>query len=156
MMAKLPRVKGVYVSYNEEQGLLDEIILNSKSQFILWLDASSFNMNRFSNLGKNGIPFYIRIKGEERYYKAKLIKVTPSSNLSQNYVSQNSSYRPEPWKSKDKSMMPKPVRKTKTKAKKNMYRSVLRVSNLSKLNLSLVPSEIRKSHPPQRPKYIYS
>jgi hypothetical protein len=133
-----PRKRGLYLSYNEEKnGPFDEAVVISNSRGCLtWLDKSSL---RTEDL-EFPMDVFVRLKGEERYYRGVLHGILHADDLAANFVSGEVNHRPASWRLRNSE--PKPG---------DDFQSVLYISRLRQAPR---PDELGTLGPPQHPAYV--
>lgn len=128
----------VYVSYNEKKnGSFDEAIRISQTRGCLtWLDNSAIRTEDLTF----PLEFFVRLTGEERYYRGILLSACRADGLADNFMAGESNHRPAHWRLRDSSARPG-----------EGFRTIFYISHLRAVPK---PDELGALNPPQYPTYV--
>jgi hypothetical protein len=93
---------GIYVSYDEQRhGRIEEAVTTSNQRgYLIWLDRNALDPQSRSLLFPAII--VIRIKGEERYYRGKLIALHRRDEVDTERLLSETVHRPPRWQQVDR------------------------------------------------------
>jgi hypothetical protein len=129
------RNRTLYISYNEKQNgsFSDAVTLLNTLDHVTWFDASAVDPNNIDC----PTDIIIRIKGEERYYRGRLLAVMRADSLGERLAKERK-YRTKTWQERDQ--------------EGQTVRTVFFINDIYLEKQK--PREVEGRHPPQRPTYI--
>lgn len=132
--------RGIYVSYNEKKhGPIQEAVtISNERGYLIWLDMNFLDPQSRSLLFPAVI--VIRIKGEERYYRGKLIAIHRREEVDPQQIWSETAHRPLKWQQLDR------------QTEYAEFQSVLYIEGLEKVPEK--PSDISEMRPPEHPSYF--
>ena len=131
---------GLYASYNERKnGPFDEaVLISTQPGGLIWLDKA----RREPDLLNCPTEIFIRLSGQERYFRGILFDIRLAGNLPSTFALQQAQHRPSAWRAADLKSCPVPCKD---------FKSVLYIKSLKEVQR---PPEIDDLPPPQGPVYV--